>query len=300
MLKRFIRLGTLFVFGSTLTWAAAASPVWGLNEVYSNADGSVQFVVHSTGYPGQQHLGGLTLVASGQDTTHTFVFPSDLPGDSRGRSFLIATQGFADLNVLQPDYVVPNGFFPTSGGTISVAGHSYPYGVPTDGAQAYWLDPDFADWYGPAVATNFAGERYAVTAATQARAIGPGLTGTWFNPVQSGHGFAIEVLPGTPMQMLATWFTFAPQGGQSWIFGLGPISGDGATMQGIQAAGAGARFPPNLDAADIQVVPWGTLTFRFSDCNHGHVDWASTVPGYGSGGMDLTRLTLPAGLSCPQ
>ena len=42
----------------------------------------------------------------------------------------------------------------------------------------------------------------------------------------------------------------------------------------------------------------GTLTFRFSDCNHGHVDWNSSVPGYGSGGMDLTRLTLPAGLTC--
>ena len=83
-------------------------------------------------------------------------------------------------------------------------------------------------------------------------------------------------------------------------FGLGTISGGATTMQGIQAAGAGARFPPNLDATNVHTVSWGPLTFRFTDCNHGHVDWTSTVPGYGSGAMELTRLTLPAGVTCSQ
>jgi hypothetical protein len=66
----------------------------------------------------------------------------------------------------------------------------------------------------------------------------------------------------------------------------------------MQAAGSGGRFPPNFDAANVHNTPWGTLTFTFSHCNHGHVQWASTVPGYSSGEMDLTRLTLPVGLSC--
>ena len=140
-------------------------------------------------------------------------------------------------------------------------------------------------------------EIYRLGAAPDA-AIGAGFTGTWFDPSQADQGFMLEVLPGAPMQMLATWFTFAPQGGASWIFGLGPISGGAVTIQGVQTGGSGARFPPSLDAANIAVLPWGTLTFNFSDCNHGHVAWVSTVPGYGSGGMDLTRLTLPAGLSC--
>jgi len=251
MRKRHVVLGTVFILGSALTWAAAESPVRGLNEVYSNADRTVQFVVHATGSPGQEYLGGQTLVASGAGTTHTFTFPSNLPGDSVGRSFLVATQGFADLNVLQPDYVVPN-----------------------------------------------AGGRYAFAPATLTPAIGPGITGAWFNPAQGDQAFMLEVLAGAPMQMLATWIVYAPQGGPAWIFGLGPIIGDGATIQGIQSAGSGARFPPNSDAANIQVVPWGTLAFRFSDCNHGHVDWTSSVPGYGSGAMDLVRLTLPAGLEC--
>ena len=75
--------------------------------------------------------------------------------------------------------------------------------------------------------------------------------GSWFNPQQNGHGFALEVLPGQPMQMLASWFTFAPQGGQAWIVGLGPITGDRAVLQGFQSAGPGGRFPPNFDATAV-------------------------------------------------
>jgi hypothetical protein len=141
-------------------------------------------------------------------------------------------------------------------------------------------------------------ELYEYPHALSPGAIGSGFTGFWYNPAQPGHGFAVEVLPGTPMQMLASWMVFAPQGGQSWIVGLGPISGNQAVLQGSQAVGSGARFPPNFDSANVHTQAWGSLTFTFSDCNHGHVDWAATSPGYGSGGTDITRLTLPAGLTC--
>jgi plastocyanin len=129
-------------------------------------------------------------------------------------------------------------------------------------------------------------------------AIGAAMTGSWYDPAQNGHGFQLEVLPGNPMQLLAAWFAFAPQGGQAWIVGQGPIDGNRAVVQGIATAGSGARFPPNFDATNVHVETWGTLTFTFSDCNRGRVEWASTPPGYGSGGMDLARLTLPAGLKC--
>ena len=128
--------------------------------------------------------------------------------------------------------------------------------------------------------------------------IGPGMTGTWFVPDQSGHGVWIEVLPGQSPQMLVSWFVFGPQGGQSWIVGSGPITGTRAVLQGFQAVGPGGRFPPNFNAGNVQQQPWGTLTFTFSDCMRGRVEWASTVPGYGSGSMELERLTLPAGLTC--
>jgi hypothetical protein len=44
--------------------------------------------------------------------------------------------------------------------------------------------------------------------------------------------------------------------------------------------------------------PYHTLTFTFTDCNHGTVDFDSVL-GYGAGSMNLTRLTQPASLSCP-
>jgi hypothetical protein len=41
--------------------------------------------------------------------------------------------------------------------------------------------------------------------------------------------------------------------------------------------------------------------FQFSDCNHGRVDFSSVanMGFYGTGHMDLTRLTQPAGFACP-
>jgi hypothetical protein len=129
-------------------------------------------------------------------------------------------------------------------------------------------------------------------------AIGPGMTGSWFDGGQSGHGLSIEVLPGQPLQLRASWFVFAPDGGQSWIIGQGPVAGTRAVLQGYQMVGPGGRFPPAFDQARVRAEPWGTLTFTFRDCNHGQVAWASSAPGYGNGIMELERLTLPAGLTC--
>ena len=60
----------------------------------------------------------------------------------------------------------------------------------------------------------------------------------------------------------------------------------------------GGRWIPNFDPNQIVTNPWGTLTFTFTDCNHGKVDFNSVV-GYGTGSMNLTRLTQPAGVTCP-
>jgi hypothetical protein len=126
-------------------------------------------------------------------------------------------------------------------------------------------------------------------------AIGPGITGSWFDPGQNGQGFAIEVLPGQPLQMTASWFVFRPGGGQSWIVGQGPITGTRAVLQGYQTAGPGGRFPPAFDQASVHSEFWGTLTFTFIDCGHGHMAWASSAPGYGSGSDEPRRLHAPRG-----
>jgi len=127
--------------------------------------------------------------------------------------------------------------------------------------------------------------------------ITPGITGNWFDPDQNGHGFSIEILPGN--YMLAQWYVFAPLGGATWIEGTGQINGDTAVLQGFQAEGSGGMFPPLFNPAQVHTQAWGSMTFRFSDCNHGVASWQPTAAGYTSGSMPIQRLTQIAGLACP-
>jgi DNA-binding beta-propeller fold protein YncE len=124
-----------------------------------------------------------------------------------------------------------------------------------------------------------------------------GFTGAWVSATGQ-LGMGLEVLANG--SLVALVYTFAPAGGQAWIGGVGPIvDGDHAAITMTTIDGPGGRFAPNFDPAQVQNTPWGTLTLRFGDCNHGTLDWDSSVPGYGSGSMTIERLTLPAGLSCP-
>jgi hypothetical protein len=126
-----------------------------------------------------------------------------------------------------------------------------------------------------------------------------GFTGAWVDTGATGQlGMGLEVLADNTLVALV--YTFAPAGGQAWIGGVGPIvDGDHATITMSTINGPGGRFAPNFDPAEVQNSTWGTLTLRFGDCNHGTLEWESSVPGYGTGSMTIERLTLPAGLSCP-
>ncbi|HVV98662.1 MAG TPA: hypothetical protein VHC92_16075, partial [Rhodanobacteraceae bacterium] len=100
-------------------------------------------------------------------------------------------------------------------------------------------------------------------------------------------------------QILAWWFTFTPDGQQAWFGNVGAIdpATNTATVDALQTQGG--RWIPNFDPSTVTQPLWGRLTFSFTDCNHGRVDFDSGVAGYGEGHMDLTRLTQPTGLSCP-
>jgi hypothetical protein len=130
--------------------------------------------------------------------------------------------------------------------------------------------------------------------------IASGFSGAWYDPTQSGHGLLVEVLPGN--RMLAYWFAFSPdpeQSQQAWFGGVGNIVGNQAIIEADQ--GQGGRWVPEFDPALYELHAWGTLTFTFSDCNHGRVYYAGdgAASAWGVGTMELTRLTQLEGLSCP-
>lgn len=134
-----------------------------INELYSNADGSIQFVEMAVGdSDGEGFWQGLSLTVSQGATVHRYVFPADLPGFATANTtVLIATQGFADLGLVAPDFVVPAGLLFVDAGVVDFAGVDVlPYAaLPTDGLHS--IDRfGVVDVNSP---RNFAGDTATVT-----------------------------------------------------------------------------------------------------------------------------------------
>src|SRR5437763_15039085 len=87
-------------FGWGMSSAAHASSY--IFELYSNGDGSVQFLMLFTGIPVRA---GQALTARSGSAEHSFAIPSSSASGSP--ITLIGTQAFADLNLVTPDFVVP-------------------------------------------------------------------------------------------------------------------------------------------------------------------------------------------------
>jgi len=102
--------GTLMLcaLGSIGTTARAAFHLWQVKEVFSNADGSVQFVEMFDSFGGEVFTNGLTLTANSDCNIKTFTFPSNI--SSTPGSMLIATTGFGSLpGGVTPDFTFSQG-----------------------------------------------------------------------------------------------------------------------------------------------------------------------------------------------
>jgi len=170
-----------WLLGATLTAIAAAAQAnyhtFRIEQIYSNADGTVQFVVlhESFGQDGENLLRMHTLTATHNGAVKTFTFTSNLPGGMCGyygceaaptanKRVLIATPGYTALGLSTPDFTMPTRFLPTDAGTINYGeGTSQvTYGsLPTDGAMALNANGNPQ----PNTAINYAGANVSVQAA---------------------------------------------------------------------------------------------------------------------------------------
>lgn len=187
-LSLFLGIGLLFVFGfllgllqpdnvraysppnSKALVPSSAFHLWDINEVFSCADGSEQFIELVSTVVGQEFLAGHTLTASnlGNTITNTFTFTNHLstPPNTAGRSMLIATPGFDSLTGgVTPDYTLPiTSFLFTGGGILNFAENSdiFTYGVgelPLDGVKSLNRNKTT----GNNSPTNFAGQTGSVS-----------------------------------------------------------------------------------------------------------------------------------------
>ena len=101
-----------------------------VRQLYSNQDGNWQFVEleEISGSDGQDQFQGLTLsVTNRYGVTKTFTFPANLPtAKTAGAHVTIVSQELARVAnyfpPFVPDFVMPNQFLPTDGGTIDFDG----------------------------------------------------------------------------------------------------------------------------------------------------------------------------------
>lgn len=120
-------------------------------------------------------------------------------------------------------------------------------------------------------------------------------SGIFYVPSRSGEGWFIEELPNGNVQTF--WFTYTPEGEQAWTIGVANRNGNRYELPEAQIT-RGTNFGTGFSSADVERVPWGRMDFTFDSCDAVTVDYASSIPGYGSGRHESTRLTRVAGTVC--
>lgn len=164
-------LFTLTVVSLFLPAADGASHLWRFNELFSNADGTIQFIElkECCGATAENFIQNKWIEEVGSG--HLYTFPSNIVGNTANKHLLLATAGFAALpGAPTPDYIIPDGFLPVSQSRDATA---------NSGVLEYWFYPD-ATWAYPNVPvdgvsslnrngtigfntpTNFAGETSTV------------------------------------------------------------------------------------------------------------------------------------------
>lgn len=91
--------------------ARASFHFFDIQEIFSNGDGTVQFIELFTPFGSQQFLTGHTLTFQTGSTTLNSLPLSELPGDSTNKSFLIGTANLATLYGVTPNFIIPANFF---------------------------------------------------------------------------------------------------------------------------------------------------------------------------------------------
>ncbi len=129
-------------------------------------------------------------------------------------------------------------------------------------------------------------------------AVGPWISGAWYDPARSGEGIIVEALPSGGV--LAVWFTYPAvdePGQQAWLVAdSGRIAGDRVRFASVLRP-RGGRFGDAFDPAKIERAPWGDFDLSFTGCNTMQVRYGGPANA-GSGTRTMTRLTRIADTDC--
>jgi serralysin len=109
--------------------ATAFGHLWEFGELYSNADGTVQFIELVSDVSGENGLSIMFIRSTNGGVDYHFSM--NVVGDTMNKHVLIATAAFASQpGAVTPDYILPDGFLRSGGDTLSLWNEAQPGGGP--------------------------------------------------------------------------------------------------------------------------------------------------------------------------
>jgi hypothetical protein len=285
--------GTLAMSGPA-TQARPTAPDFEVNEIYSNGDGSVQFLeLRIAGHAAAKRRPILDIVSSPSDVSHPVststtrarhAAPSSRQAlrlrpqiKEEPQHILLATAKFVAQTGLRPDRVMPAGFLHPNGGTIMLSsGDRMSYGpLPLGGGSSLGRAGDVQR----GTPTNSRGQ----TASIFDAAIFP-QTGWWWNASESGRGLLIE-RSGDKMFMAA--FLYDTDGRATWYVASDTMDCATTFSATLKAYGGGQTLGGSHQNAS-ETGTAGTVTLIFSSSSTATMIW----PG---GATIIERFPIVAG-----
>ena len=120
-------------------------------------------------------------------------------------------------------------------------------------------------------------------------AVPSGISGTWYNAAQNGHGVSIEVIDET--RVIAFWYVYDTNGQPVHLYIDGRING--RTISGTAYRASGMRFG-QFDPATLSLDIWGQVDLDVLSCQSVRMRYRGNGPagaGYGAGEIALGRLS---------
>jgi len=258
--------------------------LWTIDQMFSSADGKVQFIELRDPANGESHLQGHFI--SSQTTGNKFTFPADLPTDNTANMhFLIGTTDYAKQpGAVTPDYTVPDNFFSVAGDTIDYADVnvvSFAAGqLPTDGKASLSFNTDESIHGTNATnsETNLAGQTSSVTVGAHVN-LAPTI-----DPIAD----PASVLPNSPQQTIN-------------LTGISAGAGETQNLT-VSASSSNTALIPNPSVSYTSPNSTGTLTYSPVAGATGVATITVTVHddgGTANGGVDTTTRTFNVRVNPP-
>ncbi len=229
------------------------------------------------GFSGQNFLAGHGLTNSAASGRQVYNFPSNLPSTATaGTSVLIATQAFANLGLVVPDYVMPAGFLSPAGGTLdyaSVDAVTYP-ALPTDGCQSV----NRAGARAVGAPASFSGGSATLSCQMPQ-------SGWWWNPAEGGRGFSLEV--NAQGRIYFSSYLYAADTSPFWLVSSGALATAAGYLGSLAQYGMGQTLSGAYQPAVSAGTP-GSLTLAFATATTGTLTW----PG---GSVPIRRFDIVSG-----